>query len=106
MINDCGEKMNPQCEDRFDDIKQWQSTNKEEHGKIMETLDRIENRLFVDNGKKSFQTFRNDTEKFISGQRKLFWILIGVVATGVGGLLFHGVDKSLDRQEVAIVGEE
>ena len=65
-------EMNPLCKEKFENIEEGVA-------KILSNQEDFHNKMFVDNGAKSFQTFRRTTEVFM----KLHLWVYGLVFTGV-----------------------
>ena len=65
-------QINPLCDEKFDNIEAGID-------KVLKNQEDFHNKMFVDNGSKSYQTFRRFTESYINLQ---IWIY-GIICTGV-----------------------
>ena len=79
--------INPLCSEKFDSI---------EHGvsKILENQRIMHDKMFVDNGAKSYQTFRRFTENYIKVHLWIYGLLCtGIIMTTVGIIIHNAFQK-------------
>ena len=73
--------INPLCKEKFENIEEGVA-------KILSNQDEFHNKMFVDNGNKSFQSFRRSAEVFMKIHMWVYGVIFsGIILTTVGGLV-------------------
>ena len=91
-MTDCTDTINPLCAEKFDNIEDGVSKILANQDKFNDKLEDIHNRFFVDNGEKSYQTFRRFAEGFMKVHLWVYGLICtGIILTTVGILITHAI---------------